>query len=397
MPSLLDLPPELVLKILLHAVSSDGPLAPLDVLPFSLLHRSLTALAQSLAWRSLTLTSEAHIRRVLVSPVAGTYVTEIRSLRFLPHKEADEGRDGGFGTILGTGQAIEGRPAGLFLEWLSSERKGGLRVLDVASVKPLRVERLEGELLADLTDLTLGTGLVFPTSSLPRSSFAFAFHLTSLTLHNNHWESLPAFFLSALLSQTCANLRHLDLSATYDIANFGPFLSVTSPSPDPGSAPLPVLATLHTLRLPPLESIPHFGFATTALSLTRSLCYLELPLLSAPYDPSLAEFWTALAGLQGSVRAVGLRGYSCWALFETAAKVIETLCPEATTSPTGRVKLKRVRLLGVQAEQVSSGIGSLDLEGVAAGARPRGVAVECGPFDARVGSADEACGEVGEP
>ncbi|GAA5900358.1 hypothetical protein JCM5296_001408 [Sporobolomyces johnsonii] len=385
MRSLLDLPPELVLQILLHTVPWSRPLEPLDVLPFSLVHSSLTRLAQSLAWCSLTLTSEAHIRRVLSSPVAGTYATEIRSLRFLPRKEEDDGTDGGFGTILGAGQGIEGALVESFLKWLSSETDGaerGLRVVDVASVKPLRVELLEGDLLADLKDLTLGTGLAFPTSRLPPSSFAFPFHLASLTLHNNHWESLPPSFLSALLSQTCTNLRHLDLSATYDVANFGPFLSITSPSPDPASTPLPILATLHTLRLPPLESLPHFTFATTALSLSRSLRYLELPLLSAPSDPSLDEFWTALADLHGSLLEVGVRGYACLALYQTAAKVVETLCPpEATTRPTGG--LRRVRLIGVKAEQLLTGIGSADFEWVAGVARPRRVEVECGAFDKR--------------
>ncbi|GAA6064155.1 hypothetical protein JCM10212_004736 [Sporobolomyces blumeae] len=88
-----------------------------------------------------------------------------------------------------------------------------LTKLDLRWCRPVSVEVLRGKRsLANLRSLTLGTGLTFPTTSLSASSSsssssAFSFKLDALTIHNNHWESLPTEFLRSLLTETCLGSR----------------------------------------------------------------------------------------------------------------------------------------------------------------------------------------------
>ncbi|GAA5928886.1 hypothetical protein JCM10213_004930 [Rhodosporidiobolus nylandii] len=375
--SLLALPPELLSSILeLACVSSD----PSSALRFSLVHPTLTPLAQLLLWRDVLLTSERQIDSTRLSPALERHGGHIRRLLFIP-LDGDGGARGGVGRGIGTADTIGGEGATKLLKelkelWEQEQENGGggtgIEELDIAYVDRFGLEVLEGEWLSGLRRLTVGTSFLLPIQRPPRP-FTFSFRLASLSLHNNHWQSLAPELLRALLTP-CApraelgemegSLQHLDLSATYDVDSFDPFLDPLSAVPygeeDFNTSPPTVLSSLRTLRLPPFETSSHLSFAVSALSSCSAahLFYIELPPLSAATSGAYDVLWAVLADLlsAGGVREVGLRGWPTSALVETARAVLaaagmDTMPPTslgAEAQRTGLRKLRFKRLLAVE-------------------------------------------------
>ncbi|GAA5912926.1 hypothetical protein JCM6882_009515 [Rhodosporidiobolus microsporus] len=375
---LLDLPPELLSYILDLACPSASPST------LCLVHPTLTPLAQRRLHAAIVLRDSSQIRKLISSPAFQRCAPSIRRLRFIP-LNGDGGGRGAVGSGVGTAETIDGRVVCELLDnlrtlWEAAKADGlegrGIEVFDVASVDPLRPEVLEGEWLSNLSDLTLGTAFLPPAACPPRPTSIFSFRLTSLTLHNNHWQALDSRILSALLQpceprtergETDGTLRHLDLSATYSVDNFGPFLrplfnlpyltldDLTSDTTPPPT----LLSSLHTLRLPPFETSSHLTFALSALSTCTAthLQYLELPPLSSATTATYDELWAVLAALfaGGGCEEVGLRGWPTTALVETAKAVLaaagmDTMPPSpllgavgAAGKEEGRKGLRRLR------------------------------------------------------
>ena len=238
---------------------------------------------------------------------------------------------------------------------------------------------------AGLRDLTLGPSIVLPTNRL-LAPLHFSFHLRSLTLHNNHWQSLRPDLLAAVLETALperdgtGGLQHLDLRATYDVASFAPFLerlsrsahgASTASDGDGGAARgSSVLQTVESLILPVFETDAHLEFSLAALSLCCSppssspfappswadppppteahgrqrLRYVELPPLSSPSSAHYDALWAVMAlllrGTSGSggegeysdcgeagrapdgLREVGLRGWAASQVAETVHAVL---------------------------------------------------------------------------
>ncbi|BGP13300.1 hypothetical protein JCM10213v2_001219 [Rhodosporidiobolus nylandii] len=318
--SLLALPPELLSSILeLACVSSD----PSSALRFSLVHPTLTPLAQLLLWRDVLLTSERQIDSTRLSPALERHGGHIRRLLFIP-LDGDGGARGGVGRGIGTADTIGGEGATKLLKelkelWEQEQENGGggtgIEELDIAYVDRFGLEVLEGEWLSELGEME-------------------------------------------------GSLQHLDLSATYDVDSFDPFLDPLSAVPygeeDFNTSPPTVLSSLRTLRLPPFETSSHLSFAVSALSSCSAahLFYIELPPLSAATSGAYDVLWAVLADLlsAGGVREVGLRGWPTSALVETARAVLaaagmDTMPPTslgAEAQRTGLRKLRFKRLLAVE-------------------------------------------------
>lgn len=210
-----------------------------------------------------------------------------------------------------------------------------------------------GRSCAELCDLTLGPNLLLPTNR-PLAPLHFSFRLRSLTLHNNHWQSLPAEVLADVLraalpldpSDAEDGLQHLDLSATYDVASSGPFLQRLTRSTgtkgtgegDGEARGSSVLETVTSLVLPVFETAAHLDFAVSALSLCcappsaspfappgwhaddadppgdprtgrirqrQRLRYLELPALSSPSSAQYDALWAVLELLSHGTAPLG--------------------------------------------------------------------------------------------
>ncbi|BGP37149.1 hypothetical protein JCM10450v2_001055 [Rhodotorula kratochvilovae] len=442
MAGLLDLPPELLTNIFLLAAPPSSTLSTPSLLSLSLVRRPLVPLARALLWRRLTLCDSAHIGLVLASSQLAEYAAQVRSVEFVP-RDADGSARGGVGRGIGTGETVDGREVGRLLGrlrelWEEGDECGGVRRLDVASVEGLRVELLEGEWLSDLRDLTIGTGFLLPTNRTP-SPLVFSFRLRSLTLHNNHWQSLPPDVLTAILRTALPHdeqdeeggLRHLDLTATYDVAGFGPFLEPLARMPlrdeagasnavQMGTRGEFVLSTLTSLLLPPFETAAHLDFAFSALSLCspslstshlptgsnaslatvdihsegaprwpQRLRYLELPPLSSATSGTYDALWAVVAlllrgtdsGASDGLEEVGLRGWATGALVETAKAVLAAAGLDARSPPGGGdgTQLRRLRftrlLVPEELGRLPGGEGAelLDLTDL------HGVEVACGP------------------
>ncbi|GAA5826312.1 hypothetical protein JCM11251_007250 [Rhodosporidiobolus azoricus] len=345
--SLLDLPPELLNYIfgLAYPVTSPHTL--------SLVHPSFTPLAESLAFKDVVLHSSRQIHKLLSSPAFKRCGGRIRRLRFIP-LDGDGGGRGGVGRGIGTADTVDGRVVCTLLDalktlWEMTRVEGvegrGIEVLDIASVEPLRPEVLEGKWLSNLSDLTVGTAFLPPAGLPPCPNPTFSFRLTSLTLHNDHWRALDLALVAALLDpceprceprsergEREGTLRHLDLSSTYNVDNFAPFLRPLFGLPWPtldefaAAPPQTLLSSLHTLRLPPFETSSHLTFALSALSTCSAshLRYLELPPLSSATTAAYDELWAVVAALfaQGGCEEVGLRGWPTTALVETGKAVL---------------------------------------------------------------------------
>lgn len=293
---------------------------------------------------------------------------------------------------------------------------------------------------ADVRALVLGPGFVLPTSrTLP---LAFSFRLESLTLRNTHWQYLPPELLSAFLRAGLpqrradgwhAGLKHLDLSGTYDVAGFDPFLEPLALTP-PGAGDVGnqeganVLETVESLLLPPFETAAHRHFGLAALSRcspamskpphspsigteapsTRKqhLRYLELPPLSSATSGTYDTLWAALeALLRGTsptgleivtledmdggagLVEVGLRGWPTTALVETAQAVLAAAgldsppTPHGAQAPTrrGGVALKRLRFVRLLVpEELGKLPGGRGAELLDAAERS-GIEIVCGP------------------
>ncbi|GAA6030163.1 hypothetical protein JCM8097_009294 [Rhodosporidiobolus ruineniae] len=383
--SLLSLPPELLTYILALTCPTDSPIHTAQARSLALTHRSLTPLAQQLLYSDVTLHDKPHIQAFIDSPIFGEYAGYIRRLRFFPRGEES---DGGWRGGIGADEKVDGWAVERLLEALRGSWKRrvtggggsmGIEVLDIAAVEHLRFDILEGEWLASLRDLTLGPSIIPPGSIAPFPP-PFSFRLTSLTLHNNHWQSLPAALLKVFLvpsfpllpDETEGKLHHLDLSATYDVSPFDAFLAHFYP-PHFGGEPITPLSALRTLRLPPFETAAHLSFASSALALLdpHKIAYVELPPLSSATSGQYDVLWAELGGLfrpepggeegggaAGGLAEVGLRGWPTTALVETAKAVLaaagmDTMPPVLfPSSSTGRKSgLRRLsfrRLLAVE-------------------------------------------------
>ncbi|GAA5879271.1 hypothetical protein JCM16303_003145 [Sporobolomyces ruberrimus] len=284
--SLLSLPPELLHKIFTNVLS---PLrSPLDVVPLTLIHPSLTPLAHEFFFLSLPLSSDTQLRSLLASTAFQRHAHLTRKIVF----DASQGRGIGTGGI-GSEETISGKWVQDLLQVVEEahERTVGkeakLVELDIKDCRDMRPSILEGKSLKNLKTLTLGTGFAFEKSiardetsdseddltTLQPYPIKCQFHLTSLTVTNNHWESLPTSFLSSLLSQTCqSTLRTLNLSSLYSVETFSPLLDSDSP----------LFSTVSILYLPPFETLAQILFSTLLLDQTSQLNYLELPSLSNP-------------------------------------------------------------------------------------------------------------------
>ncbi|GAA6000753.1 hypothetical protein JCM10207_004639 [Rhodosporidiobolus poonsookiae] len=358
---LLGLPPELQSHILELVYPVYSPLPLSFSLPLLLIHPTLTPVALPIVYRDLLLHSDTQIDRF--RPSAHLVGPHVRRLRFIP-SDGDGGSRGGVGRGIGTADTLDGLRVRALMQELAQSWAGelgdagaagrGLEVLDIASVDPLLPAVIQ-----DLKFLTIGPSFSLPTSrQLP--AIRFPFRLTSLALHNNHWQSLDVSLLSALLAPT---LKHLDLSSTYDAHGFEPFLTPFS-AHEPAVTPM---SALRTLRLPSFETSQHLSFALRALALclappspsfplapaTTPLRYLELPLLSDPTSGTYDVLWAVLGDLfRSGLREIGLRGWPTTALVELARAVLaaagmDTVPPLALSpSPAaegGGAGLRRLR------------------------------------------------------
>ncbi|GAA6004125.1 uncharacterized protein JCM10292_005895 [Rhodotorula paludigena] len=448
MMKLLALPPELLEQVLSHALPLEDPLTLPRALSLCLVHPRLTPLVRAFVWRSLTLRDAAQIDQVLASPHLEACAHCIRSLRFVPPRE-----DGGIASQvgrLGTAETVDGPAVTRLLLrlkelWSAQSAEdlgltGGIIFLDIASVDSLRPEVLEGNWLSDVRALVLGPGFVLPTSrTLP---LAFSFRLESLTLRNTHWQYLPPELLSAFLRAGLpqrradgwhAGLKHLDLSGTYDVAGFDPFLQPSNSAflkeNDFGYLDgANVLETVESLLLPPFETAAHRHFGLAALSRcspamstpppsplmgtevpsTRKqhLRYLELPPLSSATSGTYDTLWAALEALLrgpsttvlgsvtredinggGGLVEVGLRGWPTTALVETAQAVLAAAGLDSPPAPDGAhppprrggVALKRLRFVRLLVpEELGKLPGGRGAELLYAAERS-GIEIVCGP------------------
>ncbi|GAA6048111.1 hypothetical protein JCM3770_000196 [Rhodotorula araucariae] len=447
MRGLLDLPPELIAQIFDLAAHPSSPVSHQTLLALSLVCRALVPHARAHLWRDLSLRDSTHIATVLACPQLAIYGVQTRSVAFVP-RDMDGSARGGVGRGIGTGETVSGHEAARLLTrlralWEEGGREGGgVRTLDVASVDGLGLEVLKGEWLSDLRHLTVGTGFRLPPNRT-HGAHSFSFRLRSLTLHNNHWQSLPTDILAAVLRTAVprnehdeeGGLRHLDLAATYDVAGFGPLLEPldrgplrTGNSEDGLEKAVPrvasVLATLTTFRLPPFETAAHLDFALSALSLCspslgswssepgthatplvdssglaplrrQHLRYLELPPLSSATSGTYDALWAVVAtllrgtdtGAAGDgLDELGLRGWATTALVETAKAVLaaaglDARAPQAVGNGTRLTRLRFPRLLvPEELGKLPGGEGAELLEL----AELHGVEIVCGPREADV-------------
>jgi hypothetical protein len=233
---------------------------------------------------------------------------------------------------------------------------------------------------AGLRSLVVGTAFL-PTQQ-PQRPLSFSFRLHTLTLHNNHWQSLSPTLLSQLLlparpdfsrDETTSTIRHLDLSSTYDVASFGPFLEPFVPSDHSTDSHIEAthLSALSSLLLPPFETSDHLFFASTALSSCSPshLSYLELPPLSSATSGVYDVLWARLSELfaAGGVAEVGLRGYATIALVETAKAVLAAAGADSgRTVGEGLGGLRRLRFCKLLAvEEVGKVAGGAEMLEVA--------------------------------
>ncbi|BGP29566.1 hypothetical protein JCM10296v2_001305 [Rhodotorula toruloides] len=299
--------------------------------------------------------------------------------------------------------------------WRERQQRGGpaagIRSLDIASVGWLRPDVLEGEWLSDVRKLVVGVNLRLPTSrNVP---FTFPFRLKSLTLHNNHWESLPHDLLTAILrtgrpAAPGEGLKHLDLSATYDVTGLIRTFSqqLARKAEDDETTGLVVIRGLTSLRLPPLETQDHHWFALAILAFCvpnligepkgawpfQKLRYLELPPLAAATSGAYDELWVVTCDLlMGSAASTGpdgrsdgleevaLRGWAAGSLVETAKAVLAAAGLDGGNSPRRTKSLKRLRFTRLlTAEELGQlpGPGGKEVLELADQA---GVEVVCGP------------------
>ncbi|BGP22359.1 hypothetical protein JCM10295v2_001238 [Rhodotorula toruloides] len=300
-------------------------------------------------------------------------------------------------------------------EWMGREQRGqplaGIRSLDIASVGWLRPDVIEGDWLSDLRNLLVGVNLTLPTSrTVP---FTYCFRLESLTLHNNHWESLPHHLLTAILrtgrpAHPGGGLEHLDLSATYDVAGLIQTFSqrLARKAEDDETTGHVVISGLTSLRLPPLETQDHHWFALAILAFCmpnlvnepagawprQKLRYLELPPLAAATSGAYDALWAVVCNLflgsAASTRAgeksngleeVALRGWATASLVETAKAVLAAAACDGGDLKHRGTSLKRLRFTRLL---VAEELGKLPGPGgkeVLELADQAGVEVVCGP------------------
>lgn len=438
MVGLLDLPPELLGPILEFACDAAPSLAT-STAPLVLTHRCLAPLAVPILWRNVTVRDTAQIERLLHSRAFPTRARLIRSLAFIP-RDVDGSARGGVGRGIGTSDTVDGQAAMELLaalkdEWRERQQRGGpaegIRSLDIASVGWLGPDVLEGEWLssalsylpfaqdndgltslpADLRELVVGVSLRLPTSrTLP---FTFSFRLESLTLHNNHWESLPHDLLTAILrtgrpAAPGQGLKHLDLSATYDVTGLSRTLSqrlARKAENDEANGHV-VISGLTSLRLPPLETQDHHGFALAILVFCmpnlvgepkgacprQKLRYLELPPLAAATSGAYDALWAVVCDLSlgsaASTRAgeksdgleeVALRGWATGSLVETAKAVLAAAGLDGGNSPMRTTSLKRLRFTRLLAPEELGKLPGPGGKEVLELADQAGVEVVCGP------------------
>ncbi|BGO89083.1 hypothetical protein NBRC10512_003828 [Rhodotorula toruloides] len=418
MVGLLDLPPELLGPILEFACDAAPSLAT-STAPLVLTHRCLAPLAVPILWRNVTVRDTAQIERLLHSRAFPTRARLIRSLAFIP-RDVDGSARGGVGRGIGTSDTVDGQAAMELLaalkdEWRERQQRGGpaegIRSLDIASVGWLGPDVLEGEWLSNLRELVVGVSLRLPTSrTLP---FTFSFRLESLTLHNNHWESLPHDLLTAILrtgrpAAPGQGLKHLDLSATYDVTGLSRTLSqrLARKAENDEATGHVVISGLTSLRLPPLETQDHHGFALAILVFCmpnlvgepkgacprQKLRYLELPPLAAATSGAYDALWAVVCDLSlgsaASTRAgeksdgleeVALRGWATGSLVETAKAVLAAAGLDGGNSPMRTTSLKRLRFTRLLAPEELGKLPGPGGKEVLELADQAGVEVVCGP------------------
>ncbi|GAA5901815.1 uncharacterized protein JCM6883_000405 [Sporobolomyces salmoneus] len=355
--SLLSLPPELLLKIFAHALPS--PVDPLLVVPLTLIHSSLTPIAHQFQFVDLILHSDRQAKLLVNTSAFLRHAASTRSLKF------DAGRGKGIGTGgIGSEETIEGKWLEQILNAIESaySRDKGesrseprLRELDVKDCKGFRSSVLQGESLKNLKKLRMGTGVIFdsprqfeddfnqPNTDLQPTWDCFLFNLESLTLENNHWESLSDEFLSCLFFSSCANsLEVLDLSSLYSIGSLSGLLKY----------PPHNFASIKEVSLPPAETFSQILFSCLLVDLTRSLTYLELPNLSDPASSILLlPFFRSIERNSHKILEIGFKNFPSQALIDSILIVLQGLFggpPGSTEAESSKAGLKRLRMLKIR-------------------------------------------------
>ncbi|GAA6009866.1 hypothetical protein JCM11491_000845 [Sporobolomyces phaffii] len=321
--SLLSLPPELLLQIFRHVVSRPV-LDPREVTALTLVHPTLTSIAHQLVFLDLVLHSDRQVELLLASRAFHDHAHLVTTLRF----DATAGTSIGTGGI-GSEPTITGNLASQVLEAIerSTRGTGRLRELDLKDCVGLKSSALQGTSLNNLRKLTIGAGIVVENASmtnplLPPYPEKFYFRLTdSLTVTNNHWQSLPTSFLSSLVSQTCRDcLRTLDLSTLYSVESMSPLLDSS----------LDLFASVENLYLPPFETLSQIIFSALLLddatATGRALRYVEFPAWSDPRENVLLlPFLEAVARNRDALVEVGFKHAPSPALLDSVLVVLQSL------------------------------------------------------------------------
>jgi hypothetical protein len=208
-----------------------------------------------------------------------------------------------------------------------------------------------------LKNLEIAAGFIFDNNDddgddETSTRMTFQFELSSLTVANNHWESLPTRFLTALFSQTCqTSLETLNLSTLYSVDSFSPLLD----------NPTNLFSSITELYLPPFETFDQILFSSLLLDQSTSsspLLYLELPNLSSPRENlMLLPFLESLSRNSSRFVEIGLKNPPGQALLDSLLIIFQCVFkgPPGTIQALGEqvdrgggvTKMERIRMVKI--------------------------------------------------
>jgi len=363
MPTLLTLPPELLIKIFSTLLDPTKIVDPLHVLPLTLIHPSLTPLAHQYLYLDLRLQQDQQVQSLVNFEAFKRHAGTVRSVVFEPSKGRGIG-DGG----IGTEETIQGKLAEQLLECIERNFEGSgvngggkLEELDIVGCSGMSILSLCGKSLAseyraktlieaplthpidiDLKRLSIGSALTSHEGS------SYKFRLDSLTLVNNHWQSLSNPIIEQLCKETCqaqgtfTGLKILDLSNLYSIQSFMPLLHEV-----PGLFP-----SIEELYLPPFETLDQVLASTLLFEQNTAdspLRYLELPNLSDPRaNLFMMPFLHTLSTNVKSALEIGFKNSPGQTLLDTILIVFRCLYggpPGSSQADASGCSLRRVRML----------------------------------------------------